>query len=225
MSTGTPMGTQYAGDSAVARPRGLRGWVRARSHRAAERAVEGLYEAVRANPDAATGPGAASVTASVLAWLVHLVTLAMVVLAVVLLALTPTHPVAVVPAVLLLGAAWLTRPRPGTEPAEVRWVECAPMLDLVHQIAHAAGAPVPQRVGFDHRLNATYHVVGWRRERLLVIGMPHVGGAARPAAGRPRRARARPRRGARLPSPAGGELGARGPARVDAAVPLRGLAR
>ena len=120
MSTGTPMGTQYAGDSAVARPRGLRGWVRARSHRAAARAVEGLYEAVRANPDAATGPGAASVTASVLAWLVHLVTLAMVVLAVVLLALTPTHPVAVVPAVLLLGAAWLTRPRPGNAPAEVR---------------------------------------------------------------------------------------------------------
>ena len=172
MSTGTPMGTQYAEDRAVARPRGLRGWVRARSHRAAERAVEGLYEAVRANPDAATGPGAASVTASVLAWLVHLVTLAMVVLGVVLLALTPTHPVAVVPGVLLLGAAWLTRPRPGTEPVEVRWVECAPMLDLVHQIAHAAGAPIPQRVGFDHRLNATYHVVGWRRERLLVIGMP-----------------------------------------------------
>jgi Zn-dependent protease with chaperone function len=146
--------------------------VRARSQHAADRAVEGLYESVRANPDSATGPGAASVTASVLAWCVHLVTLAMLVVAIVLVALTPTHPVAVVGAALLLCAAWLTRPRPGTEPPDVQWVQSPPVLDLVRQVAQAAGAPVPHRVGFDERLNATYHVVGWRRERLLVIGMP-----------------------------------------------------
>ncbi len=152
--------------------RGLRGWVRAQGDRFADRAVEGLYESVRANPESATGPGAASIAAAVIASCVHLVTLALVLLAGFVLVETPFRGLGVVAAVLLLGAAWLTRPRPGRAPEGVRWVEAPQTVDLVARVAQAAGAPAPDRVGFDERLNASYSVVGWRRERVLVIGLP-----------------------------------------------------
>ena len=171
MSSGTPIRTQAPAGGGD-RPRGLRAHVRARAQRLADRAVDGLYESVRADPAAATAPGAASVTASVLAWCVHMCTAVLVVAAVAALLLMPVHWIGVVFAVPLLGAAWLTRPRPGTAPTDVRWVDGPHLLALVSDVAQAAGAPVPHRVGFDDQLNATYDVVGWRRQRLLVVGMP-----------------------------------------------------
>ncbi len=175
MVTGARTGTeQERGATAPGRRgrHGLRGWVRGQGQRFADRAVEGLYESVRAAPESATGPGAASVTASVVACCVHAVTLAMVVLAVLLFVVTPVRAMGAVAAVLLLGVAWLTRPRPGSAPDGVRWVDAPRTVGLVREVAQAADAPVPHRVGFDERLNASYAVVGWRRERLLVIGLP-----------------------------------------------------
>jgi Zn-dependent protease with chaperone function len=127
---------------------------------------------VRADPESATGPGAASVTASVIAACVHGVTLALVVLAPALIVVTPLRALGIVAAVLLLCAAWLTRPRPSKAPDGVRWVDGPQTLRFVRSVAQAAGAPAPHRVGFDEQLNASYTVVGWRRERLLVIGLP-----------------------------------------------------
>ena len=78
-------GTGFEQRAQDGRGDGFRARVRAWGDRRAARTVEGLYESVRADPDAATGPGAASVAASALAVCVHLVTLGLVVLAVVLL--------------------------------------------------------------------------------------------------------------------------------------------
>ena len=172
MATGAGTGIEQGVRTDAPRRRGLRARVRGQGQRFADRAVEGLYESVRADPETATGPGAASVTASVIASCVHAVTLAMLVLAGVVLVRTPLRGLGIVTAGLLVGAAWLTRPRPGTAPEGVRWVDGPQTLRLVNGIAHAAGAPAPHRVGFDERLNASYAVVGWRRERLLIIGLP-----------------------------------------------------
>lgn len=169
--TGTA-GTEPAAAATQPRRRSLRAWVRRQGVRLSSRAVEGLYESVRADPEAATAAGAASVTASFLAVLVHLVTILVVVLAAFVLWASPSKLLGTAGAVLLLGAAWLTRPRPDREPPQVRWVESPQLRRLVDEVAVAAGAPVPHRIGFDDQLNATYAVVGWHRERLLVVGLP-----------------------------------------------------
>ncbi len=165
-------GTHTMATDAAQPPRGLRARLRAWGQRRADHAVDGLYESVRADPASATGPGAASMTATALACCVHAFTLGLVVAAVVLVVVLPFHALGVALAALVLGAAWLTRPRPGDAPTDVQWVDSPQLLELVRTIADAAGAPLPDRVGFDTRLNATYAVVGWRRQRLLVIGMP-----------------------------------------------------
>jgi heat shock protein HtpX len=150
----------------------LRARVRTVAERVAARAVEGLYESLRSDPASATHPGAASPVASVLAMCVHAVTAAVAVAGVVVLVRSPSRLVGVAGASVLLGAAWLTRPRPAAMPQDVRWVDWEPLATLVGQVAAATGARPPHRIGFDERLNATYAVVQWRRRRVLVIGMP-----------------------------------------------------
>jgi Zn-dependent protease with chaperone function len=150
----------------------LRARARTVGDRMAARAVEGLYETLRSDHASATQPAAASFIASVLALCVHAATAAVAVLGLVVLVRSPSRLLGVAAGTILLGAAWLTRPRPAAMPMDVHWVESEPLAALVGQVASATGARPPHRIGFDDQLNATYAVVQWRRRRVLVIGMP-----------------------------------------------------
>ncbi|MET0496219.1 MAG: M48 family metalloprotease [Actinoplanes sp.] len=78
---------------------------------------------------------------------------------------------------LLIGAAWLLRPRLGRLKNALRGVhiispEQAPAIHaLVERIAGETGAPVPDVVAFDYSWNAYAAVVGFRRTKVLVLGV------------------------------------------------------
>lgn len=78
--------------------------------------------------------------------------------------------------VVLLGVAWVLRPRLGrlswyTESAEVLDRATAPTLfALVERVAAAVGAPMPDVVLLSDDFNAYTTVVGLRRQRVLCLG-------------------------------------------------------
>ena len=85
------------------------------------------------------------------------------------------NPVAIAAAVVMGGLAVLMRPRPVELPEEAEDVEPdrAPRLHaLVSEVAGAIGAPAPRRLRVDHDYNAYWTLAGWRRERVLTLGLP-----------------------------------------------------
>jgi heat shock protein HtpX len=78
--------------------------------------------------------------------------------------------------VVLLGVAWVLRPRVGrlewyTESAEVLDRRTAPTLfALVERVAVAVGAPMPEVILLSDEFNAYTTVVGLRRQRVLCLG-------------------------------------------------------
>jgi heat shock protein HtpX len=80
--------------------------------------------------------------------------------------------IAGIPLVLI---ALLLRPRFRRLPRNVttlRRREAPALHDLVHRVAAAVGAPVPQVIGIDGEYNAFAAAVGFRRRRALVLGLP-----------------------------------------------------
>jgi Zn-dependent protease with chaperone function len=120
------------------------------------------------------GRGAAYAGALALAGLVHLLTLAVAGAGVWLLA---TGRGAVVPSVLgvlLLGLAWLIRPRLGRVPRHgvvVPRAEAPALYALLDEVAGALGAPRADVVVVDREVNASVRVVGVRRRTVLTIGL------------------------------------------------------
>lgn len=116
----------------------------------------------------------ARVAAYAIAGAVHLTTVALVLGAVVLAALTFPNPFALVGAAVMLGFAWLVRPRLGTPPEQgvVPPSETPALRALLDEIAAALETAPADLLVVDGELNASWGVVGLRRRRILTIGLP-----------------------------------------------------
>jgi Zn-dependent protease with chaperone function len=154
------------------RPR--RSFVRRRLDRTSDRLVVSLYEDLRAGGASKPGWDAARVASYVLAAGVHLLTVALVVVAVTVSVLSPTFP-AFVLSLLLLAVAFFVRPRFGRVPRDgvVLTRTGAPELyRLLDRVAEETGARRVDLVVADPRFNAGYGAIGLRRRRIVRIGLP-----------------------------------------------------
>jgi Zn-dependent protease with chaperone function len=106
--------------------------------------------------------------------LVHLLTVIFVALALWVLVGTPI-PLGfrIVAALVLLGLAWLARPRIGRMPNGGLSRGTAPHLfKLLDQVADVVGARPPARVFVTGEANASFARVGLRRQHVLCLGLP-----------------------------------------------------
>jgi heat shock protein HtpX len=84
-------------------------------------------------------------------------------------------------AVVLLGVAAVVRPRlgrlddlHGEYAVRVRPDDAPELFAVIDAVTDALGARPPQHVLLDSQYNAACAVLGWRRQRVLVLGMPLV---------------------------------------------------
>jgi Zn-dependent protease with chaperone function len=105
---------------------------------------------------------------------VHVVTLALLVGGVVLVALFPTKIFAIVGAVLAISLALLVRPRLGKAPKEnlVPRSEAPTLFRLVDRVAQAMGTKTADLLVVDEEYNASWGIYGLRRTRVLHLGLP-----------------------------------------------------
>jgi Zn-dependent protease with chaperone function len=105
---------------------------------------------------------------------VHLLTVALVAGAVLLVVRAWQNPFADVLAAMLLATAWLMRPRFGSAPEGDRVdLATAPALHgLLTSVAGALDEPAPEVVVLTHEWNAAYTVFGLRRTRAITVGLP-----------------------------------------------------
>jgi Zn-dependent protease with chaperone function len=116
------------------------------------------------------------VSAAFVAIAVHLLTLALLVGGAVLVVIGASHgnPFAIVAGVFMVAAAWFMRPRLGRKPADdVLARDDAPELyALVDEVARALDARTADVVVVDDDFNASWSLVGFRRRRILHLGLP-----------------------------------------------------
>jgi Zn-dependent protease with chaperone function len=114
------------------------------------------------------------VAAYAIAALTHTTTLAFAVGGVLLFALAFPNPAAIVVGFLLVGVAFLMRPRIGKLPTErtLTRAEAPALYSLVDDIAHALEVPNVDLIVLDHHFNASWAVLGLRRRRVLTLGLP-----------------------------------------------------
>jgi hypothetical protein len=119
---------------------------------------------------------AARLASYAVAGLVHLGTLVVVALAVTLGINAVHHLWGFVFVALLLGLAWLMRPRLGTLPADglVKPEEAPALYGLCDDVARAYGRRAPNYVVVDGRFGAAAGAVGLRRRRVVTLGLPLV---------------------------------------------------
>jgi hypothetical protein len=91
-----------------------------------------------------------------------------------LVALAFPNPAALVVGPLLVGLAWLMRPRLGKAPDEdvVARADAPSLYALADDVAADLGLRRIDVLVVDHRLNASWSVVGLRRRRVLTLGLP-----------------------------------------------------
>jgi Zn-dependent protease with chaperone function len=99
---------------------------------------------------------------------------AMVGLAILLLTVAYRNPFADIGALLLLGTAYLMRPRLGKAPEEGRVSrdEAPTLYGLADTVADALGAGRADVIAIDHEFNASWSIVSLRRTRVLTLGLP-----------------------------------------------------
>ncbi len=116
----------------------------------------------------------ANATAYAIAAVVHVLPLVFVVVGVALPVLAFPNPFAFVAAAILLGLAWLMRPRFGEQPDEgiVSRAEAPELHRVIDDVAAALGTRTIDTLVVDHRFNANWNVVGLRRRRVLTLGLP-----------------------------------------------------
>jgi Zn-dependent protease with chaperone function len=154
------------------RPR--RSFVRRRLDRMSDRLVVSLYEDLRADGTSKPGWDKARVASYVLAAGVHLLTAALVVVAVTVSVLSPAFPTLVL-SLLLVAIAFFIRPRFGRVPKDgvVLTRTGAPELyRLLDRVTEASGARRVDLVVADRHFNAAYGAIGLRRRRIVRIGLP-----------------------------------------------------
>ncbi|WP_159025323.1 M48 family metallopeptidase [Streptomyces pluripotens] len=133
---------------------------------------ERLFHRVLANGTQAAPSNAALYGAIVLATAVNLVTLALTGAGVWLLAAAGTWPERIL-GVLALLIAVLLRPRLGRMPGNVLAPDTAPTLyEVADRISAGLGTRPVDFIAVDGRFRSAYKVVGIRRRRVLVLGLP-----------------------------------------------------
>lgn len=145
-------------------------WWRARLNRASLREHDRLLQnGLRA------GTTLETTVVLVLAALVHLVTLGLLVAAVALWLSRAWMPLRVVLGLLLLGMAWQLRPRLSEELPRGHLLtrDTGPELyALIDEVGRVLGARSPTAVVVDSQVNAFWGARGWRRRRVLGLGLP-----------------------------------------------------
>lgn len=139
-----------------------------------ERLVRSLFEEVRDRQELKPGRDLASVSATVVATAIHLLTLAILVTGVWMLVAWWRNPFAWLPAFGLIGVAIAMRPRFGKLDSNVRTLERddAPRLyALVDRISAELGGPRPEIV-VSPEFNASAGRYGIRQRPILEIGLP-----------------------------------------------------
>jgi Zn-dependent protease with chaperone function len=137
--------------------------------------AERLYAELASRSMDRPGWDLAAVTSVVIAVLVHLFTLGLVGLAGWLVVVAYDNVLAWVAIVLLVGIAFLMRPKffRLDKPAVSVTREQTPRLyALVDEVSQALGGPTIQRIVLDTSYNAAVTAIGPLRRRLLIIGLP-----------------------------------------------------
>jgi Zn-dependent protease with chaperone function len=116
----------------------------------------------------------ARAAAYAIAFVTSLITLAFAVGGILLVVLSFPNPAGIVVGPVLVGLAWLMRPRLGKPPTDdVVTREDAPALyDLVDEIAGALDVRQVDVIVVDHAFNASWSIVGMRRRSVLTLGFP-----------------------------------------------------
>ena len=143
-----------------------------RRERASRALVERLHRDVVADPGSLDRASAAGATAVLLAVAVHAVTVLLILGAVAVVALVRPWWWGALLGLPLAALAWLVLPRPPRMPEGVRPAQSRTLEALVARIAAAVGTVPPHAVVVSCETNAGYTVVGLRRRRVLVIGLP-----------------------------------------------------
>ncbi|PWU25337.1 MAG: hypothetical protein C5B48_01850 [Candidatus Rokuibacteriota bacterium] len=117
---------------------------------------------------------AAKAAAYVIAALVYVFEVALIGGSAFLLAIAPTNPAAIIAAVVMLGTAFLMRPRLGKPPTGnlVSRQEAPVLYETIDDVAAALQTKTADLVRIDHRYNASFAVLGLRRRRCLTLGLP-----------------------------------------------------
>lgn len=108
-----------------------------------------------------------------LAGVVHLISIALVFAGLLLLISRWEYPFIVILAILLLGLAWLLRPRPAPDPKEnvLSRKEFPAIYTLVDQISTSLGTRVDQIV-ISEWFTASFGHTGWKQKNTLTLGFP-----------------------------------------------------
>lgn len=111
--------------------------------------------------------------AFVLAGLVHSLTLLFAILGIRLIVGDRSYPILMAIGVICLLIAWTLRPRVGKMPPGVIRREQFPALyKAADGVAQALQEHHVDAIVLDHRFNASFAQVGWRRRRVLSLGLP-----------------------------------------------------
>lgn len=150
------------------------GFLRSRVNRWYARQAEALFQQVSGTTVQRPGWGLARLVSYALAMVVHLSCVALLGAGVWLMVAMP-NVITVLLAIFALLLSYELRPRPGSfrKLRNVRHRADAPVLfGLLDQVAAGAGAKPAHGVVADGSWNASYSSVGWRRRRVVTLGLP-----------------------------------------------------
>ncbi|MDM4720108.1 M48 family metallopeptidase [Micromonospora sp. WMMA1363] len=156
-------------------------WLDRRVHDIGYRMTRRQFDRLLGRPLGATGAGAATIVTAAASGLLFLGVVALAVTGLWLLVAFPFPGPSLLVAVPLLALAVGLRPRFGRlDPhADVLRRDRTPELfALVDEVAQAVGAPAPDVVAVNDELNAYAATVGFRRRRVLCLGLPYWGSLA-----------------------------------------------
>jgi Zn-dependent protease with chaperone function len=151
-----------------------KGILRARADRWSARRVEALFQQVSNSGAQRPGWDLARFASYALAICVHVAFLALIGLAIWLI-VAIANIVTIVLGLFALLLAFELRPRLGSfgKLRDVRRKEDAPVLfSVLDQVAAGTGARPAHAVVIDAGWNASYTTVGWRRRRVVILGLP-----------------------------------------------------
>ena len=116
----------------------------------------------------------AKALAYALAFLVHTMTLGLATLGLLLILLPFPHPFGIAGGLVLLGLAFVMRPRLGASPTDglVSPAEAPQLHELVRRVAAELSVRGPDTIVVEDDYNASWAVVGVRRTRVLSLGLP-----------------------------------------------------
>lgn len=150
------------------------GFLRSLVNRWSARQVEALFQQVSGTTVQRPGWGLARVVSYALAMVIHLSCVALFAVGVWLIVAMP-NVVTVILGIIALFLAYELRPRLGSfrRLRNVRYRDDAPVLfGVLDQVAAEVGAKPVHGVVADGSWNASYSSVGWRRRRVVTLGLP-----------------------------------------------------